>query len=193
MLYIAYGSNISSNRMHQRCPSARFVTKGFLEDTALCFHYYANIEPVEGYTTPAVLWDIPEAEIRALDRAEGFPKHYSKEHHIFYPDPNVFFLIEDMQTRAEKMIDLVGAENVHVARDFMDTPSGILGTAYVMTDWKKNEWEKHDQQTPIEYVEHLLAGYKEHGFDKEKGFGNWYLKALWYALYRGEAPPELRI
>jgi hypothetical protein len=66
----------------------------------------------------------------------------------------------------------------------MDEPNGIWGTAYVMTDWKKNEWEKHDRQTPVEYVEHLLAGYKEQGFD---GF---YLKDLWYALYRGEKPPE---
>jgi len=62
----------------------------------------------------------------------------------------------------------------------MDAPNGILGTAYVMTEWKKNKWKKHDRQTSIEYVEHLLTGYKEQGFD------GWYLRDLWYALYRGE-------
>jgi hypothetical protein len=90
------------------------------------------------------------------------------------------------QLNVEEMIALVGSDNVHIANDFMDTASGIWGTAYIMTDWKKNKWEKHNQQTPIDYVEHLLAGYKEQGFD------GLYLNDLWYALYRGEAPPEHR-
>jgi len=177
MLYIAYGSNISEKRMHQRCPSAQLITKGYLDDTVLCFHYYADIERAHDYVTPAILWEIPEAEIIALDRAEGFPKHYKKEQLVFIPEP---------QLSVEEMIALAGADNVHIARDFMDVANGILGTAYVMTDWKKNEWKKHNQQTPIEYVEHLIAGYKEQCFD------GWYLHNLWYALYRGEKPPEHR-
>ena len=79
MLYIAYGSNISEKRMHQRCPSAKFVTKGYLENTVLCFHYYATIEHAHDYCVPVVLWDISETEVVNLDRAEGFPKHYDKE------------------------------------------------------------------------------------------------------------------
>ena len=177
MLYIAYGSNISENRMHSRCPSARFITKGYLDDTVLCFHYYADIERAHDYATPAVLWEISEAEVSTLDRAEGFPKHYKKEQLVFMPEP---------QLNVEEMIALAGEGNVHIAKDFMDVASGIWGTAYTMTDWKKTEWEKHSWQTPIEYVEHLLIGYKEQGFD------GLYLHDLWYALYRGEEPPESR-
>jgi hypothetical protein len=70
MLYIAYGSNISEKRMHQRCPNAKFIAKGFLDDTVLCFHYYADIERAHYYVTPAVLWKIPEAEVAALDHSQ---------------------------------------------------------------------------------------------------------------------------
>ena len=177
MLYVAYGSNISQKRMLERCPNAKFVVKGCLDNTVLCFHYYATIERAHDYEIPVVVWDIPESEVAALDRAEGFPKHYVKKDVLVLPQP---------QMTVEEMTALVGTDNVHIQRDFMDDPNGIWGTAYVMTDWKKNEWEKHNQQTPIEYVEHLLAGYKEQGFD------GWYLKDLWYALYRGEEPPEHR-
>ena len=177
MLSIAYGSNISEKRMRQRCPSAQFIAKGYLDDTVLCFHYYADIERAHGYITPAVLWEIADDEIENLDRAEGFPNHYKKESLVLIPKP---------QLSVDEMIALVGADNVHVARNHMDVASGIWGTAYIMTDWKKNKWEKHNQQTPIEYVEHFLTGYKE------QDFIGCYLHDLWYALYRGENPPEYR-
>jgi len=163
--------------MHQRCPNAKFVVKGLLDHTVLCFHYYATIERAHDYEIPVVVWDILESEVPALDRAEGFPKHYVKQDVLVIPLS---------QMSHKEMTILVGADNVHIQEDFMDEPNGILGTAYVMPDWKKNEWEKHNQTTPIEYVEHILTGYKE------QDFGGWYLKDLWYALYRGEDPPEHR-
>ena len=154
MLCVAYGSNISEKWMQKHCPSAKFVAKGFLKHTALCFHYYATIERAHDYETPVVVWDIAESEVLNLDRAEGYPKHYVKKDVLVVPRPTM---------TVEQMAALVGADNVHVQGDFMDDPSGIWGTAYVMTEWKKHEWEKHGWQTPIEYVEHLLAGYREQG------------------------------
>jgi len=177
MFYVAYGSNISKKRMHERCPNAKFITRGCLDHTVLCFHYYANIDSAHDYAVPVVLWDIPESEVAALDRAEGFPKHYIKDKVLVIPQPRM---------TVEEMMTLVGADNVHIQRDFMDDPNGIWGTTYIMTDWKKNKWEKHDKQTPIKYVKHLLDGYKEQDFD------GLYLQDLWYALYRGEKPPESR-
>ena len=175
MLYIAYGSNMSEKRMRSRCPSARLITKGYLNDMTLCFHYYADIEPAHDYATPAVLWDIPVAEVERLDREEGVPEHYQKEQIKLIPEPHMSH---------EEMIALVGEKSVSTEDWY--SPSGILGLAYVMTEWKKTIWEKHNQQTPIEYVEHILTGYKEQGFSGR------YLRDLWYALYREEKPPEHR-
>jgi len=79
MIYVAYGSNISEKRMHERCPNAKFVVKGFLDHTVLCFHYFATIEHAHNYEVTVVAWNIPESEVAALDRAEGFPKHYEKK------------------------------------------------------------------------------------------------------------------
>ncbi|QAT42987.1 gamma-glutamylcyclotransferase family protein [Aminipila luticellarii] len=175
MLYIAYGSNISKNRMRERCPGARFITKGIVDNCTLQFHYKADIIPVHDYELPVVVWDIPESEVPNLDRAEGYPKHYSKEQLEVSPVPPLNF---------EQLVELVGVENVRKADDY--GVAEIIGTAYAMTDWKKTEWKEHSKQTTIEYAEHIITGYKEQGFD------GWHLHDLWYALCRGEKSPESR-
>jgi len=144
---------------------------------ALCFHYYANIIKAHDYNTPAVLWDIPENEVVELDRFEGVDKHYIKEEYTLIPEPEL---------NEEEMVALVGADNVHIAGNDWYSTSGIIGIAYIMTDWKKTESKDHDKPPRIDYVKHILTGYKEQEFDKNIQ----YLQDLLDALYRGEDPPE---
>ena len=175
MIYIAYSSNMSKERMLARCPNAEFLTKGIVYHCTLQFHYYADAIHAHDYEMPVVLWKIPDSETSALERAEGYPKHYDKQELVVYPLP---YLSED------EMVKLVGADNISECDFYNNT--GVIGTAFVMTDWKRTEWEKHSEQTPIEYAQHLITGYKENNFI------GWHLHDLWYALSRGEENPESR-
>lgn len=83
-IYIAYGSNLSEDQMNWRCPRAKIVGTGVLRDWRLMFkgdlpYSYATIERWEGYVVPVLLWDLPTADEKRLDRYEGYPKSYIKQ------------------------------------------------------------------------------------------------------------------
>lgn len=80
-IYAAYGSNMNLKQMKNRCPGAKVIGKGILNDYALGFrgNGHANIEVNTGSQVPIVLWEVtPECE-EALDRYEGYPNYYVKE------------------------------------------------------------------------------------------------------------------
>ena len=89
-LYAAYGSNMNLEQMARRCPTAKVVNYGFIEGYKLIFrgapyNAYATIEPteVEGDrygATKVVVWELKESDEQALDRYEGYPVFYRKEH-----------------------------------------------------------------------------------------------------------------
>jgi hypothetical protein len=180
MIYIAYGSNMSKARMLERCPGARFLTKGIVEHYTLQFCHYADAVPAHDYELPVVLWDIPEDEVAALEKKEGYlasPMHYDKQEMLVYPVPKLSF---------DEMAALVGAENVREAGFY--AREGIVGTAFVMTDWKRNEWEDHAKPVDIDYLRHIITGYIENRFEVCR----WAFYDLCYALARGEGKPESR-
>lgn len=82
-IYGAYGSNMSLEQMSHRCPKAKAVGVGILEDYKLTFRGrykgVANIEPSKGKSVPIVLWEITEDCESALDLYEGYPNLYIKE------------------------------------------------------------------------------------------------------------------
>lgn len=82
-LYGAYGSNMNLEQMAHRCPKAKVVGVGILENYKLTFRGrykgVANIEPCKGRKVPIVLWEITEDCERALDLYEGYPSLYIKE------------------------------------------------------------------------------------------------------------------
>ena len=83
MKYLAYGANMDAEVMKRRCPDAKFLATGLLEDWRLMFKgeipfSYGTIEQWEGFSVPYVLWEISEADEKELDRYEGYPKHYQK-------------------------------------------------------------------------------------------------------------------
>ena len=63
-VYIAYGSNMDVEQMAIRCPRARIIGTGILENWRLMFNgehittSYATIEEWQGYKVPFVLWYI---------------------------------------------------------------------------------------------------------------------------------------
>lgn len=81
--YIAYGSNLNINQMKRRCPTAKVVGTGFIEDYELLFKGsktggYLTIEKAEGKSLPVAIWKVTETDEQALDRYEGYPTFYYK-------------------------------------------------------------------------------------------------------------------
>ena len=81
--YIAYGSNLNVNQMKRRCPTAKVVGTGFIEDYELLFKGsktggYLTIEKAEGKSLPVAIWKVTELDEQALDRYEGYPTFYYK-------------------------------------------------------------------------------------------------------------------
>lgn len=80
MLYFSYGSNMSSRRLRQRVPSARFVTVATLHQHELRFHKMgtdgsgkcdAHQTDNGMHAVMGVVFDIDSAEKAALDKIEG--------------------------------------------------------------------------------------------------------------------------
>ena len=85
-LYFAYGSNMLPARLVARCPSARVVGRAAARDHDLDFSKpgddgsgKATLFAHAGRTTPGVLYEIADADLSSLDRAEGAGKGYVRE------------------------------------------------------------------------------------------------------------------
>ena len=79
--YFAYGSNINLEQMKERCPAAKAVGPVTLADYELRFrgHGFATVAAKKGSTVHGLLWELTPACEQALDRYEGYPRHYTKE------------------------------------------------------------------------------------------------------------------
>ena len=78
MKYFAYGMNTNLEQMAARCPGAVCLGPAWITDYALVFRYFADIEPAAGNWCNGVLWEITDDNLRALDRLEGHPWHYTR-------------------------------------------------------------------------------------------------------------------
>jgi len=84
-LYFAYGSNMNRAQMASRAGQILEEQPARLENYELVFNKKArggsataNIHPAPGQTVHGVLYKIPEAAYRNLDRYEGVPEHYRR-------------------------------------------------------------------------------------------------------------------
>lgn len=77
--YIAYGSNLSLYEMSRRCPTAKLIGLGHLEDWELAFRYYLDIQPCKGAKVPIALYEIHKEDKWALNQYENFPTLYHLE------------------------------------------------------------------------------------------------------------------
>jgi len=87
MLYFAYGSNMERVHLKRRCPRARFVAAAVLDDHELVFcgsarmwgGGIATVRETAGKRVEGVLWEISDAELKALDDYEGYPELYIRK------------------------------------------------------------------------------------------------------------------
>ena len=71
-LHFAYGSNMDAAAMAARCPGARLLGRGRLPRWrfVVMASGYASVEPDPRMSVHGALWDVPLADMRALDRYE---------------------------------------------------------------------------------------------------------------------------
>lgn len=91
-LYVAYGSNLNKEQMSHRCPDAKPVYTGYLENWELIYRgsktgAYATIRRKKGYRVPVAVWSISETDEKNLDIYEGYPRFYYKQ--------NVYVTLQD--------------------------------------------------------------------------------------------------
>lgn len=86
-LYFAYGSNLDTDQMQQRCPSSARFGVGRLHGYRLAFSRYsrtrgcgvADIVAAEGHEVWGLVYDLSESDLTgSLDRYEGYPHHYTR-------------------------------------------------------------------------------------------------------------------
>lgn len=80
MLYFAYGSNLNTFQMSQRCPDSAPLQKGVLEGYELVFQ--AGVATVRENPMKKVQGGIYEISLKdrnSLDRYEGYPYLYDRE------------------------------------------------------------------------------------------------------------------
>lgn len=83
-LYIAYGSNMDTDQMEYRCPTAELLGVSKMDGWQLLFKgsqtgAYATVEKAEGSKVPVLVWRIGPMDEMRLDRYEGFPHFYYKK------------------------------------------------------------------------------------------------------------------
>ena len=69
-LYIAYGSNLNLKQMKYRCPTAKLLGIGVVENYELQFKgmphcSYATIAPCDGKSVPVALWELLHWQVRS--------------------------------------------------------------------------------------------------------------------------------
>ena len=84
LLYVAYGSNLNLRQMAMRCPTAKLIGTGVIDDYELQFKgmphgAFATISKKEGMSVPVAVWSLRPKDEKALDSYEGYPSHYHKE------------------------------------------------------------------------------------------------------------------
>ena len=75
-LNAAYGSNLSVSQMAYRCPDAKIIGTGKINDYKLVFRYHADIEKSVGSYVPVLVWELTAADEKQLDRYEGVKGGY---------------------------------------------------------------------------------------------------------------------
>lgn len=105
-LYVAYGSNLDKMQMKYRCPGARPVYSGHLENWQLIYRgsktgAYASIRYKKGCRVPVGIWEITAHDEKFLDMYEGYPSFYQKK--------NIYVHLED-GSRVKAMVYIMRSD-----------------------------------------------------------------------------------
>jgi gamma-glutamylcyclotransferase (GGCT)/AIG2-like uncharacterized protein YtfP len=93
--YFAYGSNLDTTQMAQRCPGAVVVGPGRLAGYRLGFTSYspmwdggvADVMPTPDAEVWGLLYQVTPADLRRLDEYEGYPRVYTR-HRVSVETPS---------------------------------------------------------------------------------------------------------
>jgi phage replication-related protein YjqB (UPF0714/DUF867 family) len=79
--YFAYGSNLDVSQMAQRCPDAVDPRPATLPDHDWLINErgVATVDPFDGGEVHGILWQVSDADLATLDRAEGVPVRYRRD------------------------------------------------------------------------------------------------------------------
>ena len=70
--------NTNLTQMAARCPGAVCLGPAWIDNYALVFRHFADIEPEVDSYCDGVLWEITDNNLVALDVLEGYPYHYTR-------------------------------------------------------------------------------------------------------------------
>ena len=70
--------NTNLTQMAARCPGAVCLGPAWIDNYALVFRHFADIEPEVDSYCDGVLWEITDDNLVALDQLEGYPYHYTR-------------------------------------------------------------------------------------------------------------------
>jgi len=158
--YFAYGSNMLSKRLQERCPSARAISSANLNGWELKWHKRSKkdgsgkCDIVQSQTTDnvvhGVLYQIALNEKTTLDRFEGLGNGYDEL--LISPDSHpditvITYQASDTDTSLNpytwyKELVVAGAEENSLPRSYID----ILGTAPAIKD---HDHARHDKNMRI--------------------------------------------
>ena len=161
--YVAYGSNLDTERMERRCPEAKIVGTSEIKGYRLLFKRsltgcYATIEQDANCSVPVLVYKMSENDEFRLDRCEGYPRYYYKDS----------FLLTVKSLRGRRLKE----------------PRSCV--AYIMHEYRKLGQPGED------YYELIERGYERFGFDKtvlEKALSDSIgteAASMWLARYNGE-------
>lgn len=82
MIYFAYGSNLHLEQMLRRCPDAQPLTQAVLHGYHLVYRRgVATVEKAGKHDRVyGAVYEISKRDLKALDRYEGFPTLYYRDH-----------------------------------------------------------------------------------------------------------------
>ncbi len=86
MVYFAYGSNMSSEQMRERCPNSKYLGYGFIKNYKIDFTRMSQIREggvadiihSEDDTVWGVFYNLTEDDLVSLDTKEGYPRTYTR-------------------------------------------------------------------------------------------------------------------
>lgn len=76
--YFAYAHNTNTEVIKSRCPSAKFISVGVLNNFNLVLHKFADIEHDPKSKCYGVVWSISLNDLAELDKFEGLHKDYNR-------------------------------------------------------------------------------------------------------------------
>lgn len=154
--YFAYGSNMLSKRLQERCPSARAISPATLNGWELRWHKRSKkdgsgkCDIVQSHTTDSVvlgvLYQVDMSERKSLDRFEGLGNGYDE--FSISPDSHpditaITYRASDVDPALKpytwyKTLVLAGAEENHLPKDYID----ILQSVSAVEDHDRDRHKK---------------------------------------------------